>query len=123
MIPGWHFDWNKQKLYNVSLPEADKFFYTQLLTGDAVDNIEGCPQIGAKKAEQILSGAGTPLEMYRRCQETYVQHHRKVAEKFGLSCAENERAIFEAAMRDLEENAHLLWIQREEGVRWISPAD
>lgn len=121
MIPGYHYDWNKDKFYQVGLDQANLFFYTQLLTGDSVDNIEGCPSIGSKKAKQILEGATSPLNMYRRVQQTYVDHHRKVAEKFNLSCAENEQAIFEAAMRDLEENAHLLWIQREEGVRWVPP--
>jgi len=120
-IKGWHYDWNKGKLYHVTQQEADKFFYTQLLTGDAVDNIEGCPSIGAKRAETILKGAETVIEMYRRCQISYIDVHRKVAEKFKLSCELNEEALFDSAMRDMTENAHLLWIQREEGVLWTPP--
>lgn len=34
--------------------EADKWFYTQTLTGDSTDGYSGCPTIGAKRAENIL---------------------------------------------------------------------
>ena len=38
----------------VSEAEADKWFYTQTLTGDPTDGYAGCPTIGAKRAETIL---------------------------------------------------------------------
>ena len=120
-IAGLHYNWNKDKLYDVTQFEADYFFYHQLLTGDAVDNIEGCPNIGQKKADEILKGVTTPLEMFRRCQITYVNTHQKFADKFKLSCAVDSEAIFKGAMKDLTENAHLLWIQRVEDVRWQEP--
>lgn len=120
-IAGLHYNWNKDKLYSVNQHEADLFFYTQLLTGDGVDNIEGCPSIGEKRADIILEGVTTPLEMFRRCQVTYVNTHQKFADKHSLSCAIDCEAIFDSAMRDLTENANLLWIQRVEGVLWQQP--
>jgi len=120
-IVGWHYNWNKDKLYIVNQYEADYFFYHQLLTGDPVDNIEGCPSIGQKRADEILKGVTTTLEMFRRCQITYVNVHQKFADKFKLSCAIDSEAIFEGAMRDLTENANLLWIQRVQGVLWQPP--
>jgi DNA polymerase-1 len=64
------------KYYNPSHPEegvititeaaADFFFFTQVLTGDAVDNYKGCPKIGPVKAQQILHKASlniTDLEL------------------------------------------------------------
>lgn len=120
-IAGLHYNWNKDKLYNVSDYEADLFFYTQLLTGDSVDNIEGCPDIGEKRAAAIMKGVKTPAEMFFRCQGAYVTAHRKLATRYKTSCCEDEEAIFHGAMRDLTENANLLWIQREEGVLWTQP--
>jgi len=120
-ISGWHYNWNKEKLYDVSQWEADYFFYHQLLTGDPVDNIEGCPNIGEKRATAILKGATTVPELYFRCQGTYVTTHRKLATKFKTSCCEDEEAIFQGAMRDLTENANLLWIQRVQEELWTPP--
>ena len=33
------------------------YFFTQVLTGDAVDNYKGCPKVGPVKAQQILHKA------------------------------------------------------------------
>ena len=106
MIPGWHYNWRKDIVYDVQLKEANKFFYTQLLTGDATDNIVGCAGIGPKKAEKLLAGYdGTHLGvMYdivaRAYQRTYPEGNH---------------------LTIMKENAILLWIQREEGKTWIPP--
>jgi|TARA_R110002074_G_scaffold132806_1_gene276352 DNA polymerase-1 len=41
----------------VSLDMADRYFYSQVLTGDASDNYKGCPQVGPVKADKILDAA------------------------------------------------------------------
>tara|TARA_B100001057_G_scaffold170566_2_gene171363 strand:+ start:7849 stop:8580 length:732 start_codon:yes stop_codon:yes gene_type:complete len=38
----------------ISEQDADRWFYTQTLTGDSTDGYGGCPRIGAKRAETIL---------------------------------------------------------------------
>jgi DNA polymerase I len=38
----------------ISEADADKAFFTQVLTGDPVDGYKGVPGIGPKKAETIL---------------------------------------------------------------------
>lgn len=38
-VPGWHYNWNKDKVYWVEPLDALRFFYLQLLTGDNSDNI------------------------------------------------------------------------------------
>lgn len=53
-IPGWHFNWNKGTLYEVTLPEAEWFFHRQVLTGDPTDGYYGCPGMGPKRAEKLL---------------------------------------------------------------------
>lgn len=110
MIPGWHYNWRKDKLYYVNETEADLNFYRQLLTGDSTDNIVGVPRVGKVRAEKILNepmdgGDGdflvppTEEEIYWRILEQYSLHYDKP---------------FEVMM----ENATLLWIQRKEDELW-----
>lgn len=109
MIPGWHYNWKKDKLYFIEEDDANRNFYRQLLTGDSTDNITGVPGIGPKRAEKILNASvdiGDDFEdepdeeeIYWRILEQYSLHYERP---------------FEAMM----ENATLLWIQREEGVLW-----
>lgn len=53
-IPGFHLiDGNIEE---ITKDQADLAFYTQVLTGDMVDNYAGCPKVGPKTAEKILAG-------------------------------------------------------------------
>lgn len=76
-----------------------RFFYTQLLVGDRVDNIHGVFKIGPVKAEKILDGATTEKELWERCLEAY------------------EGDIDRAVM-----NGRLLWLRRHEGQLWEPPS-
>ena len=103
MIPGLHFNMNNETIFDVSEDEAIKFFYTQLLTGDTVDNIKGCKGIGPKTAEKILKDLTTEREMY---EATLEQYHKSYKDKA-------EEAILETG--------RLLWIRREAGQTWMPP--
>lgn len=46
----------------ISEADADYMFFTQVLTGDVVDNYKGCPKIGPVTAEQILSKASKGVD-------------------------------------------------------------
>lgn len=48
-----------------------KFFYSQLLTGDTVDNIPGLPLYGPKKAVPLLVDTTTEGEAYELVREAY----------------------------------------------------
>lgn len=52
-IPGAHLV--NGYVENIGTHQADMFFFTQVLTGDQADGYPGCPGIGAKTAEKILS--------------------------------------------------------------------
>ncbi len=54
MIPGSHYNFIKKEFTEISPEEGQYRFYTQLLMGDATDNISGCPKVGEKKAEKAL---------------------------------------------------------------------
>ena len=103
MIPGWHYNLHRKELYNVSEWDAIYFFYKQLLTGDSVDNIPGLRGVGPVGADKILAGATTEEELYARVQEKY------------------EFVVGPKYIDYLEEQASLLWIQREEGQLWVPP--
>jgi DNA polymerase-1 len=47
---------------NISEADADAMFFSQVLTGDAVDNYKGCPKIGPVKAQQIIHKASLNLK-------------------------------------------------------------
>jgi 5'-3' exonuclease len=70
-VPGLLYNPTKDEWTEVSEEEGLLFFYTQLLTGDRVDNIQGVNKIGPKTAEKILEGASTKEEMWKSCLEAY----------------------------------------------------
>jgi hypothetical protein len=98
MIRGWHYNFIKDEKYLVNDQEAIKHFYTQILTGDRVDNIIGLKGVGPKKAEKILQDCVTEADMYKAVLEAYDNDEKRVLE-----------------------NGQLLWIRRKENQIW-SPA-
>jgi DNA polymerase I len=60
-IPGLHYNTNKPELgiYAITEQEADYWHLFQTLTGDPSDGYSGCPGIGPKKAEELLSQSST----------------------------------------------------------------
>jgi len=97
-IPCTHFNFGRNEWSDVSEWEGLKFFYKQILTGDAADNIIGLYKVGPVKADKMLDGATTEQEMYERCINAYN--------------GDIDRVI---------ENARLLWLRREEGQLWEPP--
>lgn len=53
---------NCDKEFDVSLEDADYWFWTQCLTGDPVDGYKGVPGVGAVGAKKILDKAESPWE-------------------------------------------------------------
>jgi hypothetical protein len=54
-VPGQHYNFVKDEIFTVNLQEGLLWFYTQMLTGDASDNISGIRGIGLKKAHTHLT--------------------------------------------------------------------
>jgi len=51
--------------------EADYNFMFQTLTGDKTDNYSGCPSVGPKTAEKLLSGTETLKDMWAAVTKAY----------------------------------------------------
>ena len=102
-LPGWHYNPVKKEEYFVTEEEGLRSFYTQLLTGDRVDNIIGLHGIGPVKAKKLLAKATTEQSMYKAVVEAYKQAGEPP-----------ERVL---------ENGQLLWLSRHEGQRWEPPCE
>lgn len=99
MIRGDHYNFVKDIRYTISEEEGIRNFYTQLLTGDKVDNIIGLKGIGQVKAKRILKECTNEKEMYLAVLEAYEGNEERVLE-----------------------NGQLLWIRREANQVWQPPS-
>jgi len=97
-VPGKHYNFNKQDLYNVSEDEGLLFFYRQIIMGDKADNIVGVHGIGEKKSQKLLEDL-SEIDMYNKCIELLDSEERVI------------------------ENARLLWLRREPDQLWEPPVE
>lgn len=97
-IPCTHYNPVKGFSFVVDEFEATLFFYTQILTGDRADNIEGLYGIGPVKAGKLLESATTEEELYERVMTAYEGNEELVTM-----------------------NARLLWLRRKEDDVWLPP--
>jgi 5'-3' exonuclease len=97
-IPCRHYNFVKGEWTEVDEFGGLKFFYQQILTGDAADNIKGIYGIGPKKAEKILDGCENEDDLWEAVLKAYDGNLDRVVE-----------------------NARLLWLRREEGQIWQPP--
>lgn len=102
-LPGLHYNFVRREIKEVNAFDGAKWFYTQLLTGDATDNIRGCPGIGPVKAEKAFRGCNTERELFDACIQLYWE------------------ALGNDFWEDLELNADLLYVWRKENDKWNPP--
>jgi hypothetical protein len=99
-IPGKHFNWVTKKEYEIDRRSATLFFYGQVLSGDATDNIPGLEGCGPVTAKKILEGCKDPAEAWERCVKAYT-------DKYGPD-----------GMIRAVETAQLVYIRRKDGEIW-----
>lgn len=59
---------------------GEKYFYSQILTGDITDSIPGLPKCGPKKAFDILQATTTPTEAFQSVLSAYRALYGEAAE-------------------------------------------
>ena len=96
---GWHYNYRKKEKYHVTEFEGLTAFYTQILTGDRIDNIIGLKGIGPVKAKRILEECTNENELYQAVLKAYEGDQQRVLE-----------------------NGQLLWLQREANQVWQLPS-
>lgn len=97
-VPGWHYNFVKKEKYYITEEEGLRNFYTQILTGDRVDNIIGIKGVGPVKAEKILKDCTTEREYYDACVKAY-----------------------DGDIARVTENGVLLWLRRYPNQLWQPP--
>jgi 5'-3' exonuclease len=103
-IPGKHYDWVKEHEYDIGKKEGTINFYSQVLSGDATDNIHGLTGVGPVKARKLLSAATSSKDCWEVVRSAYRGEFGELGE---------ERAI---------ENARLCWVRRKDAQIWQPPA-
>ena len=96
---GWHYNYKKKEKYYVTEFEGLHSFYTQILTGDRIDNIVGLKGIGPVKAKKVLEKCTNESELYQAVLKAYEDDQQRVLE-----------------------NAQLLWLQRSPNQVWTPPS-
>lgn len=102
-IPGNHYNYVKGDIYYVSPVEGTRWFYKQMLQGDATDGIKGVKGIGPVSANKWLDGVTDERELYNIVSELYQSEFKELTE------------------RQIRTNGQLLWIRRERGQIWQPP--
>ena len=96
---GWHYNYKKKEKYYVTEFEGLHSFYTQILTGDRIDNIVGLKGIGPVKAKKVLEECTNENELYQAVLKAYKGDQQRVLE-----------------------NGQLLWLQRSPNQVWTPPS-
>jgi len=86
MAPGMHYNYVTKKHYIVEPEDGHAFLMTQLITGDAADNIKGIYGLGPAKAKKLLGGLKNK-EMLPKVLETWQAKQGSVWKDNFVKCA------------------------------------
>lgn len=103
-VPGRHYNFVKKLFIDVDEFGGWRNYYSQVLTGDIVDNIPGLFRIGPKKAAYILRDCRNEKEMWEACIKAYKLYSNR-----------------DDYMAYLYEQAELLYILRKVNDKWKPP--
>ena len=82
-VPATHYNYVKGELFEIDEYFGWRNFFTQVLVGDATDNIPGLRGIGPKSADTHLGGDETTW--YETCLSLYEEHY-EVRGRFDETC-------------------------------------
>ena len=89
-VPGWHFNFHTKEFTYISLEEAMRFFWTQMLVGDSADNIPGVRGIGVVSGRSLLETCKTQKQYQDKVHEQYIlkygeeEGHERFLETFSM---------------------------------------
>lgn len=131
-VPCWHYGWEMglqpeffmQKVDEIGQIELEKnkikgtglkFFYSQLITGDTVDNIPGLPRGGPSLAYKLLANTNTEGEMFEAVREAYRGKYEDEWEERLL-----EQAYLLYMIREKEGDFIKMWNMPNEEEVWLN---
>lgn len=76
-ISGLHYDYKvtNNGIVEVSVQQAERNFWLQMLEGDDTDNLKGVPGLGKVKALKLLEGVDEPFDMHMTVYEAYCKYY------------------------------------------------
>lgn len=100
-IPGTHYNWVTKEEIQISKRQGWLNFWSQVLSGDATDNVPGIKGVGPVTAKQRLEGANGNKECWGRVLAAYSEAGLKP--------------------EDALETASLVWVRRVRGKNFEAP--
>lgn len=124
-IPGMHYDLNKETTVVQSIADSDRVFYTQCVTGDATDNITGCPSAGPKAAEKFLDWSA-PWDSIVRLYDQYLSKKlpegmERVGDSLSYQHWDGTSTVVKTIEEFALEQARLVYIRRYNNNEMWSP--
>lgn len=74
-VPGKHYNYVKELIYDVSPLEGLQWFYKQILIGDTSDNVKGLHGIGPVKADKCINPLTEEYDMYQAVCDLFESKH------------------------------------------------
>jgi hypothetical protein len=121
-VPGWHYDYAKFTFYYTDEAEGQALFYSQVLSGDATDNIPGAFRCGKKKADKIVDEylLENP-EDYKGLWQVIVDYYEHTVDQYGVKCPYWQLYSEGGAETVALEMARLVKMQEYEEQLWCPP--
>jgi hypothetical protein len=130
MVPGLHYNFVDREFYvcdsfgdlsynkkkNKLVGQGLKWFYAQLVMGDAIDNIEGIPGKGPAATFKLLNDKTTEWDLYQAVRNEYIKYVDKTWPE-----GEDKSNVEQDADMRLLETGRLLWMCRTEDDVWEPP--
>lgn len=113
MIPGAHYNWKKDESKHISESDGIRNFYSQVLSGDGTDFIQGIYGIGKAKSQRYFEKLSDERSMWQVANKCWHDHYPD-----GYDPGDGRKR----SVRDsIVEVATLLWIARSGRERWNPP--
>jgi hypothetical protein len=87
-LPGRHYNFVTKEEVTVTPKEAAINFYSQVLSGDATDNVPGLTGIGPVKARKALENCSSPLQCWQKCVSMYEAEFGKKGLDYAVEAAQ-----------------------------------
>ena len=123
-ISGWHHNFRTNEIYHLDDIQSYRFLMSQILTGDATDNIQGLRGVGLKTAEKLIKDTPNTqlwdkvIEIWKDKQpETWYNNFVKCANCIYIR--EFDEDLRPLSMEELKDK--LTWVTTDTGI--LLPTD